>query len=81
LRQYDEASTSTFIVGDCIAVKPTPLRFDERLALKEDYGFTAAHIEEYGGALRLNWILASFRHRTNPGGAVAIRTLSSSARA
>jgi hypothetical protein len=67
-------TTTTFIVGDCIAVKPTPLRFDEELKLKEDYGYTAAHIEEYGGALRLNWIVASFDHRSNPGGAVNIRT-------
>jgi hypothetical protein len=64
----------TFIVGDFIAVKPNHLQFDEKLKLKEDYGYSAAHIQIFGGTLRLNWVLADFEHRNNAGGAVDLRT-------
>jgi hypothetical protein len=72
------ASTSpklkSFIVGDMIMVLPTELRFDEQFRLKEDYDYTCQHIKTYGRVLRLDWILASFRHRSNKGGAVDDRT-------
>jgi hypothetical protein len=59
----------SFILGDCMLIRPTPLRFDTNLQLKEDYDFTAQHLARYGKVLRLdNWLL-SFEHRTNAGGA------------
>lgn len=68
-------STKLFIVGDFIAVSPsTPLRFDEALRLKEDYDYTLQHLHKYGKVCRCNFILASFRHRSNKGGAVSYRT-------
>ena len=63
-----------FIVGDFIAVRPTDLRFDEDLRLKEDYDYTLQHLMEYGRIARCNAILAHFAHRSNKGGAVAYRT-------
>lgn len=63
-----------FVVGDLIVVLPTDLRFDTTLKLKEDYDYTCQHIERYGSVCRVDWILASFKHRSNPGGAVADRT-------
>ncbi len=67
--------TFAFVVGDCILIKPTELRFDENMILKEDYDYTVEHIKKYGGILRLNRFLLTFQHKTNKGGAVEIRTL------
>lgn len=63
-----------FILGSFIMVKPTPLRFDDTLELKEDYDYTLQHISKYGGVCRLNYLLPRFRHSTNKGGAVDYRT-------
>lgn len=66
--------TQHFIVGDMIYVEPSKPRFDTELHLKEDYDFTAQHIAIYGGVARCDFIFASFKHRTNAGGAVTYRT-------
>lgn len=63
-----------FIVGDFIVVKPTDLRFDTNMRLKEDYDYTLQHIDKYGSVARCDLVLAEFKHRTNPGGAVEYRT-------
>lgn len=66
--------THKFIVGDLIIISPdTDLRFDESLKLKEDYDFTLQHLHRYGGVARVDSIMAVFKHRTNPGGAVEFR--------
>jgi hypothetical protein len=67
-------STNLFVVGDFIIVAPSEPRFDENMRLKEDYDFTLQHMRAYGGVVRSNDILASFLHRTNAGGACAVRT-------
>lgn len=69
-----EVSTRHFIVGDFITVLPTELRFDEGLRLKEDYDFTAQHLQKYGAVARCDTLMAQFAHRTNAGGAVSYRT-------
>lgn len=63
-----------FCVGDMILVAPTDLRFDTALRLKEDYDYTAQHLDRYGKVARVDWLLATFTHRSNAGGAVAYRT-------
>jgi hypothetical protein len=63
-----------FIVGDFIVIRPTPLRFDETMILKEDYDYTCQHLHTYGIVCRVDSILAQFKHRSNPGGAVDYRT-------
>ena len=65
---------SAFIVGDFIIIAPSKPRFDESLALKEDYDFTLQHIARYGSVARHDAVLMSFAHRTNAGGAVEVRT-------
>lgn len=65
---------NAFIIGDFFMVKPpAELFFDGNLRLKEDYDFTAQHLRKYGGALRVNTIVAEFKHYTNAGGAVSYR--------
>lgn len=66
--------TKHFIVGDFILVAPTPERFDEDMTLKEDYDFTLQHLTAYGLVARANALLPVFAHRTNKGGACAVRT-------
>lgn len=69
-------STNLFIVGSCCAVAPhrPPLWFDTDLPLKEDYAYTAEHILQFGGVLRCDNLLLTFRHYRNQGGAVDRRT-------
>lgn len=69
-------STNSFIVGDMILVRKNPLRFDENMRLKEDYDYTLQHLRKYGVVARANAILATFVHRSNPGGACDYRTSS-----
>lgn len=65
---------SHFVVGDFVVIDAaSPLRFDERFLLKEDYDFTAQHLHHYGLVARCNRVVAEFVHRTNSGGAVDIR--------
>jgi hypothetical protein len=66
--------TAAFILGDFIYVKPTELRFDTQLRLKEDYDYTLQHLRKYHAVARCNAVLGHFRHRTNAGGACAVRT-------
>jgi hypothetical protein len=63
-------SFHNFVVGDFIVVDTTsPIRFDERLGVKEDYDFTMAHIKLHGGSVRANHLLVKAAHRKNEGGA------------
>lgn len=66
--------TEHFIVGDFLVIAPSEVRFDLRLRLKEDYGFTIDHVQRFGKVARCDFILATFQHYSNPGGAVAVRT-------
>ena len=67
--------SGAFIVGDFIVVgKDCDLRFNEHMTLKEDYDYTLQHVMRYGVVARRDDVLATFQHRSNPGGAVAVRT-------
>lgn len=66
---------AAFCVGDMVLIDVrSDIRWDEKLKLKEDYDFTAAHMTRWGGVVRCNDILAEFLHGSNPGGAVEART-------
>jgi glycosyltransferase involved in cell wall biosynthesis len=68
-------SSNLFIVGSCCAIKPgSGLYFSTELKLKEDYDYTCQHIARYGGVCRCDDLLASFRHYSNSGGAVDVRS-------
>lgn len=66
--------SSGFIVGDFLLIAPSKPRFDERMKLKEDYAITLDHMICYGRICRCDRLLMGFKHRDNPGGAVAYRT-------
>jgi len=63
-----------FILGDFMVIRPSKIRFDSNLRLKEDYDFTLQHLQKFGKVARVESILPSFAHRKNKGGAVAYRT-------
>ena len=64
-----------YIIGSFIMIKPKcELRFDKQFRLKEDYDFTLQHIAKYGGVCRLNYLIPTFLHYKNKGGAVDYRT-------
>lgn len=69
-------TTAHFVVGDLIVIDApgSPLNFDTRFKLKEDYDFTCQHLAAHGTVVRCNRLLAQFKHRDNAGGAVDDRT-------
>lgn len=70
---HESVGSKHFIIGDFFVVDNSPVRFDENMSLKEDYAFTAEHIEKHGSVLRLNRMTITAKHGTNAGGAVAQR--------
>lgn len=64
--------TNAFCIGDLFVAKPTLIRFDENLTLKEDYDYTLQHISN-GGVMRYQKFIFEFSHYTNKGGAVEYR--------
>lgn len=69
----EDISTDKLIVNDFICMMPSVYRFDEDLALKEDYDMSIRQLIEVGGVLRLNNVLCDFPHRQNKGGANTYR--------
>lgn len=69
-----ETRDKAFIVGDFIVIDDHELLFDEQMCLKEDYDYTLQHIQKHEKVCRLDYVLATFLHRTNKGGAVSDRT-------
>lgn len=63
-----------FVMASFMVAAPSPIRFDPWFVIKEDYDYTLRHIVLYGGVARVDTILPRFQHRTNPGGAVDVRT-------
>jgi len=55
--------------------KPSSIRYDENLMLKEDYDYTLQHIKNGSGCIRFAQFLFSFQSSTNQGGVVDYRTL------
>lgn len=53
-RHYSPFSTTSYIGGPFQAFLNNPIRYDERLPLKEDYDITLQHCNKYRGALRVN---------------------------
>lgn len=69
----NKVSKNTFCIGDMLFVKPTELRFDTQLTLKEDYDYTLQHLKKYGSCFRYQKYLFEFEHYKNKGGAVDYR--------
>lgn len=66
-------TNKNFIMGDFFVAEPSELRFDTRLDLKEDYDYTAAHLDKFGCVLRCNHLIITAKHLTNAGGACSYR--------
>lgn len=62
-----------FILGDFFVADSSPVRFDTKMTLKEDYDFTCAHLHKHGSVLRCNRLFIAAVHETNAGGAVSER--------
>lgn len=73
-REYTPFSTQGVIGANIIGIIQNPLRFDERLKVKEDYDYSMQHIAKYGGALRFMKYGIDVVHLTNAGGCVSYRT-------
>lgn len=65
-------SVNTFCIGDMLFIKPSDIRFDTQLTLKEDYDFTLQH-KQRGDVIRYQKYLFTFEHYSNKGGAVDVR--------
>jgi len=73
-REYQPFSTQKMVGANIIGIIKNPIRFDERLKVKEDYDYSMQHIEKYGGILRYMKYGIDVIHLTNQGGCVSYRT-------
>tara|TARA_R100001594_G_scaffold73796_3_gene108379 strand:+ start:1962 stop:2678 length:717 start_codon:yes stop_codon:yes gene_type:complete len=73
-RPFAPFSTQGIVVANLIGIINNPLRFDERLRVKEDYDYSMQHIYKYGGVLRSHKYGIDVIHLTNEGGCVGYRT-------
>jgi len=73
-REYSPFSSQGVIGANILGVIKNPIRFDERLKVKEDYDYSMQHIAKYGGVLRFMKYGIDVIHLTNEGGCVSYRT-------
>ena len=74
-RHYSPFSISSVILGPfCVHLK-NPIRYDERLPLKEDYDLAIQHLNKYRGILRLNGYHYDAKQSKQSGGCAAIRNI------
>lgn len=72
-REYSPYSTLSVVLGPfCCHIK-SPIRYDERLGLKEDYDYALQHLRKYKGILRFNKYAYAVDHIKGVGGCVAYR--------
>lgn len=74
-RHYSPFSMSSIILGPFCVHLNNPIRYDERLPLKEDYDIAIQHLNIYRGILRLNGYNYDVKQSENKGGCAAIRNL------
>jgi len=67
-------TSHSFILGDFFVCEKSPVRFDKKMTLKEDFDFSCSHIKRHGGVLRCNRLSLVVKHRVNTGGAVTVRS-------
>lgn len=72
-REYSPFSTLAVILGPFSAHIRNPLRYDERLGLKEDYDLALQHLRKYKGILRFNKYSYKVDHITLDGGCANYR--------
>ena len=67
-RQMTPFNTTKYIGGPFQVHLKNPIRYDERLNLKEDYDMTMQHLRRYRGALRLNMYSYDCKQAEQEGG-------------
>lgn len=72
---YTPFSTNEYIGGPFQAHLKNPLRYDERLPLKEDYDMTLQHMNKYRGALRFNMYHYYCKQSDQAGGCAQMRNI------
>ncbi len=73
-REYSPFSMVSPILGPFSGHIKNPIRYDERLPLKEDYDLALQHLNEYRGILRFNKYAYNVGHIEGSGGVTAYRT-------
>lgn len=68
-----EVQENAFVIASFMFCKPTDLRFDTDMKVKEDYDYTLQHIKKYGLTERFQKYLYTFKHYSNSGGVVDYR--------
>lgn len=74
-RQYNPFNTTKYIGGPFQVHLENPIRYDERLPLKEDYDMTLQHLAKYRGALRFNMFHYLCKQSEQTGGCAAYRNI------
>ena len=72
-RQYTPFSTVSYIGGPFQCFLKNPLRYDEKLPLKEDYDMTLQQCNRYRGCLRLNMYHYNCKQSKQAGGCATYR--------
>ena len=74
-REHTPFGTLQYIGGPFQAHLKNPIRYDEKLPLKEDYDITLQHIKEYSGCLRVNFANYDVKQAEQSGGCATYRNL------
>ncbi len=74
-REYTPFSTVSVILGSFCGVRPSPIRYDERFRLKEDYDFFLQHMLRHRVAIRFNAYQYFVRHNKQTGGCAGYRSV------
>jgi hypothetical protein len=74
-REYSPFSLTSVVVGNFMGIVLDDQRFDERLALKEDYDFSLESLRRHRRVLRTNKYAWKVEHHTTEGGCRSYRTM------
>lgn len=72
-RQFSPFSTTAVILGPFSCHLKNPIRYDERLPLKEDYDLAIQHLNKYRGILRVNKCNYNCKQSKQKGGCATYR--------
>lgn len=70
---YTPFGTASYIGGPFQAFLKNPLRYDERLPLKEDYDMSLQHCNKYRGNFRVNFLYYEAEQSVQAGGCASYR--------
>lgn len=74
-REYTPFSLTSYIGSPFSVHVDSPLRYDERFPLKEDYDLTLQHLNKYRKVLRINKYFYQVRQMEQEGGCATYRNL------